>query len=48
MIYRFVYAQSQTGISVRKGGFYFSKAHRGWQRERQPYLLSIEDPADES
>ncbi|WAQ86344.1 hypothetical protein PtA15_7A70 [Puccinia triticina] len=38
----------QTGISVRKGGFYFSKAHRGWQRERQPYLLSIEDPADES
>ncbi|KNZ46947.1 hypothetical protein VP01_680g8 [Puccinia sorghi] len=38
----------QTGISVRRGGYYFSKAHRGWQRERQPYLLSIEDPADES
>lgn len=38
----------QTGISVRKGGHYFSKSHRGWQRERQPYLLSIEDPADES
>lgn len=38
----------QTGISVRRGGYYYSKAHRGWQRERQPYLLSIEDPADES
>ncbi|KAH9465169.1 hypothetical protein Pst134EA_013062 [Puccinia striiformis f. sp. tritici] len=38
----------RTGISVRKGGYYFVKADRGWVRERQPYLLSIEDPADES
>ncbi|KAI8454294.1 hypothetical protein BY996DRAFT_7105089 [Phakopsora pachyrhizi] len=37
-----------TGVSVRKGGYYYSKAKRGWQNERKPNLLSIEDPADES
>ncbi|KAG0151441.1 hypothetical protein CROQUDRAFT_36952 [Cronartium quercuum f. sp. fusiforme G11] len=42
------YNFDETGISVRDGGYYFSKVRRGWQRERQPYLLSIEDPADES
>ncbi|KAH9813856.1 hypothetical protein DFH28DRAFT_1096076 [Melampsora americana] len=40
------YNFDETGISVRQGGSYFSKIKRGWQRERQPYLLSIEDPAD--
>ncbi|MBW0470909.1 hypothetical protein O181_010624 [Austropuccinia psidii MF-1] len=42
------YNFDETGISVRGGGSYFSKAHRGWKRERQPYLLSIEDPTDDS
>ncbi|EGG09918.1 uncharacterized protein MELLADRAFT_115680 [Melampsora larici-populina 98AG31] len=40
------YNFDETGISVRQGGSYFSKIKRGWQRERQPFLLSIEDPAD--
>ncbi len=34
------------GISIRRGGFYYSKASRGWKRAGQTYLLSIEDPQD--
>lgn len=38
----------EVGICLSSGGSYFSKARRGWQRPQQPYLLSIEDPADPS
>ena len=36
----------EVGISIRRGGFYFSKRERGWTRAGQNYLLSIEDPQD--
>lgn len=32
------------GISLLDGGFYYSKAERGWLQEQRPHLLSIEDP----
>lgn len=34
------------GISIRRGGYYYSKRQRGWTRPGQSYLLSIEDPQD--
>ena len=37
---------SETGISLRHGGTYFSKARRGWIDPRKRHLLSIEDPGD--
>ncbi|OWZ79230.1 DNA polymerase sigma subunit [Cryptococcus neoformans Bt85] len=36
---------NDVGISIRRGGFYFSKASRGWMKG-QSFLLSIEDPQD--
>jgi non-canonical poly(A) RNA polymerase PAPD5/7 len=36
----------EVGISIRKGGFYYSKRSRGWYRGGQAYLLSVEDPQD--
>ena len=36
----------EVGISIRRGGYYYSKRQRGWLRERQNFLLSIEDPQD--
>lgn len=38
----------EVGICVSGGGSYYSKSRRGWLRPNQPYLLSIEDPADPS
>lgn len=38
----------EVGICLSGGGSYYSKSRRGWQRPAQPYLLSIEDPADPS
>lgn len=38
----------EVGICVSSGGSYYSKSRRGWARSNQPYLLSIEDPADPS
>jgi non-canonical poly(A) RNA polymerase PAPD5/7 len=35
-----------TGISVTKGGSYFSKETRGWYNEQRAHLLAIEDPND--
>ncbi|KAI5116070.1 hypothetical protein M0805_005583 [Coniferiporia weirii] len=37
---------AETGISLRHGGTYFNKTHRGWQDYNKPHLLSIEDPGD--
>ncbi|KAF9512789.1 hypothetical protein BS47DRAFT_1393947 [Hydnum rufescens UP504] len=34
------------GISLRSGGHYFNKHHRGWVNRGSPGLLSIEDPQD--
>lgn len=34
------------GISVARGGSYFSKSARGWASDKVPFLLSIEDPQD--
>ena len=42
------FGYDETGITLRDGGTYFSKSDRGWQNERQKYLLSIEDPQDPS
>ena len=36
----------EAGISLRKNGGYFNKHNKGWWRQNQPYLLSIEDPND--
>ncbi|ODN75926.1 hypothetical protein L202_05911 [Cryptococcus amylolentus CBS 6039] len=36
---------NDVGLSIRRGGFYFSKSDRGWMRN-QSFLLSIEDPQD--
>ncbi|WVO14869.1 hypothetical protein L204_102508 [Cryptococcus depauperatus] len=36
---------NDVGLSVRRGGFYFNKASRGWMKN-QSFLLSIEDPQD--
>ncbi|KAK1926248.1 hypothetical protein DB88DRAFT_435394 [Papiliotrema laurentii] len=36
----------EVGISIRRGGHYYSKRQRGWTRPGQGYLLSIEDPQD--
>lgn len=36
----------EVGISIRRGGFYYSKRSRGWYRGGQAYLLSVEDPQD--
>jgi non-canonical poly(A) RNA polymerase PAPD5/7 len=38
----------EVGISIRRGGHYYSKRQRGWTRPGQGYLLSIEDPQDRS
>lgn len=38
----------EVGISLRRGGSYYTKRSRGWSRPGQPYLLSIEDPQDPS
>jgi len=38
----------EVGISIRNGGSYFNKAHRGWLDYGKSYLLSIEDPGDPS
>jgi non-canonical poly(A) RNA polymerase PAPD5/7 len=33
-----------TGISIRNGGYYFSKETRGWNDPNHPTLLAVEDP----
>lgn len=33
-------------LSVRRGGRYIAKRSKGWYRQNQPFLLSIEDPQD--
>lgn len=38
------FSYDNAGISIRNGGAYFSKAHRGWKNQQQPFKLSIEDP----
>jgi non-canonical poly(A) RNA polymerase PAPD5/7 len=40
------YNYDEVGISIRRGGFYYSKRSRGWYRGGQAYLLSVEDPQD--
>jgi len=34
------------GISLREGGYYFSKFSKSWYDYERPFLLSIEDPHD--
>ncbi|EIW73257.1 hypothetical protein TREMEDRAFT_22292, partial [Tremella mesenterica DSM 1558] len=34
------------GISIRRGGSYFTKRSRGWFKHERPFLLCIEDPQD--
>ncbi|KAG8918477.1 hypothetical protein FRC02_002341 [Tulasnella sp. 418] len=43
-LYGSLFDYDNVGISVRNGGSYFQKQDRGWLKEKQPYLLSIEDP----
>jgi non-canonical poly(A) RNA polymerase PAPD5/7 len=40
------YSFDEVGISIRRGGSYFSKKSRGWYNSQRPFLLSIEDPQD--
>ncbi|TXT07384.1 hypothetical protein VHUM_03104 [Vanrija humicola] len=37
---------NDVGISLRRGGNYYSKRKRGWSNAQQGWLLSIEDPQD--
>ncbi|KAM0753355.1 hypothetical protein T439DRAFT_299633 [Meredithblackwellia eburnea MCA 4105] len=37
---------TEAGITLRAKGGYFNKHDKGWFRQQQPYLLSIEDPND--
>jgi len=46
-LYGCYFNYQEVGISIRNGGYYFSKARRGWQDPNKPHLLSIEDPNDE-
>jgi non-canonical poly(A) RNA polymerase PAPD5/7 len=47
-LYGHYFNYDETGISLRDGGCYFSKAERGWLVPNQPFLLCIEDPQDRS
>ncbi|GAA5961449.1 hypothetical protein JCM3765_003584 [Sporobolomyces pararoseus] len=38
----------EAGITLKGRGGYFNKHDKGWFRQNQPYLLSIEDPNDPS
>ncbi|KIY46859.1 Nucleotidyltransferase, partial [Fistulina hepatica ATCC 64428] len=38
----------EVGISLREGGYYYSKRRRNWLNPAKPRSLSIEDPADPS
>jgi non-canonical poly(A) RNA polymerase PAPD5/7 len=42
------YCYDEVGISIRRGGAYFTKRSKGWYKPNQPYLLCIEDPQDQS
>jgi non-canonical poly(A) RNA polymerase PAPD5/7 len=44
--YGLYFNYNDVGISLRDGGTYFNKAHRGWGDPSRGALLSIEDPAD--
>lgn len=45
-LYGCYFNYEEVGISLRDGGNYFSKTHRGWQDFYKKNLLSIEDPTD--
>lgn len=45
-LYGVQFNYEEVGISVRKGGFYFSKFRRGWMDTKNPYKLSVENPQD--
>ena len=45
-LYGCYFNYTETGVSLRSGGMYFSKRARGWFDPRKAYLLSIEDPGD--
>ena len=45
-LYGCYFNYEEVGISVRGGGTYYSKVHRGWQDYFKKNLLSIEDPTD--
>lgn len=45
-LYGLYFNYQEVGISLRDGGSYYNKTHRGWLDYRSPGLLSIEDPGD--
>ncbi|EJD53195.1 Nucleotidyltransferase [Auricularia subglabra TFB-10046 SS5] len=45
-LYGHLFNVEEVGVSLRDGGSYFRKSHRGWQDPNKPFLLSIEDPQD--
>lgn len=45
-LYGKLFNYNEVGISVNNGGKYFSKRSKGWSKSSQPFLLSIQDPAD--
>jgi non-canonical poly(A) RNA polymerase PAPD5/7 len=47
-LYGFYFNYNTIGISINRGGSYFSKMQKGWQDMTKPWLLSIADPTDES
>lgn len=47
-LYGYYFHYSEVGISLQKGGQYFSKEEREWRHPQKPWLLTIEDPLVES
>ncbi|KTW28610.1 uncharacterized protein T551_02460 [Pneumocystis jirovecii RU7] len=45
-LYGKLFNYNEVGISINNGGKYFSKRLKGWAKSTQPFLLSIQDPAD--
>jgi non-canonical poly(A) RNA polymerase PAPD5/7 len=45
-LYGCYFNYEEVGISVRDGGTYYNKRHRGWIHDHKHHLLSVEDPAD--
>ncbi|KTW30289.1 hypothetical protein T552_00764 [Pneumocystis carinii B80] len=45
-LYGKLFNYNEVGICINNGGKYFSKRSRGWSKSNQPFLLSIQDPAD--
>jgi non-canonical poly(A) RNA polymerase PAPD5/7 len=47
-LYGMKFNYQHLGIRVTDGGTYYRKEQKGWTNKERPYMLSIENPLDES